>query len=240
MDPWFGPAPAGGDADLTVFCLPHAGGGPSLFRALVRAAPAGIAVEPVHLPGRERRIGEPARPDVGAVADALLRRTGGPYAVLGQSMGARIGFEVVRELRRRGARPPVRLHVVAARPPDRTDPLASIAALPDNRFVARLAELGGIPAGVLAEPELRELLLPVFRADFGWLSDYRYVEEEPLPVPIVAVAAEGDPLAPPDLAAGWERQTAAGFRLVRVPGGHFVLPDGAALVAGLLAAELVP
>ncbi|MGY0231935.1 thioesterase domain-containing protein [Longispora urticae] len=227
------------DADVLLFCLPYAGGGAGAFRAWRGAFPAAVDVQPVQLPGRESRLAEPAEFAPELVAAAIAGRADRPYAIYGHSMGARLGFEVIRCLRRTGARLPERFYVGASRPPDLVEPIARIADLPDDAFVRGLEELGGTPVGVLDVPELREMLLPVLRADFAWIDGYRYEDEEPLAVPVVGFAGGADRSVPPELMAGWDRHTGAGFRLHTLPGDHFFLNADMARVVELISADLL-
>jgi phosphopantetheinyl transferase len=134
----------------------------------------------------------------------------------------------------------VRCYVGGSRPPDQVDPIASVARRSDSELVRRLEELGGTPAGLLDVPELRELLLPVLRADFEWLDTYRFQPDAPLPVPVVGFAGAVDPVVRPGTMVGWCRHTAAGFRLHTVPGDHFFLHAEASRVLELIAADLLP
>jgi surfactin synthase thioesterase subunit/phosphopantetheinyl transferase len=237
---WLVPAGPSRDAETILFCLPHAGGGPSAFRRWRHVLPSAIAVHAVAFPGREHRLGEPARVQPDAIAEAIARQAGSrPYAVYGHSMGARVAFEVVRALRRRGAPLPVRLYVAGALPPDRCDPLARVARLPDDGFVSELVALGGTRNGMLEHPELRQLLLPLLRTDLNWLAGYRYRDEPPLPVPVVAFAGAGDRVAAPPVMLGWARHTAASFRLHTLPGRHFFCHDELRRLAALITADLL-
>lgn len=227
------------DADVLLFCLPYAGGGAGAFHPWRTAFPAGVDVQPVQLPGRENRIAEPAHFTPEDVAVAIADRADRPYAIYGHSMGARLGFEVIRCLRRTGARLPSRFYVGGSRPPDLEESLVRIVDLPDDGFVRGLEALGGTPPGALDVPELRELLLPLLRADFGWIDGYRYHDEDPLPVPIVGFAGQADPSVTPDLMAGWERHTGAGFRLHTVPGDHFFLVGDLARVTAAISEDLL-
>lgn len=132
---------------------------------------------------------------------------------------------------------PERLYVAGCRPPDHGEPLADLASVDDDELVARLEALGGTPAGVFDIPELRELLLPTLRADFGWLRAYRF-RPGPLTVPIVALAGTDDPTVRPERMLGWAAHTTAGFRLHTLPGGHFFLTESLDRVAGLIRTDL--
>ncbi|MGA8115709.1 MAG: thioesterase domain-containing protein [Actinocatenispora sp.] len=225
-------------AKVLLFCLPYAGGGASAFRSWRRAFPAEVGVQPVQLPGREGRISEPGRFTAAQVTDAILSRADRPYAIYGHSMGARIGFEVVREVRRRGADLPAGLFIGGARPPDLEEPLSVLADASDADLIDRVVQLGGVPPEVFEEPELRDLVLPTLRADFGWLHDYEFVAEDPLPVPMTAFAGDADADAPVAAMTQWERHAGAGFTLHTMPGGHFFLNDELPSMAETITAAL--
>ncbi|MBG0816413.1 thioesterase [Planomonospora sp. ID82291] len=222
----------------TLFCLPYAGGGASAYQSM-RAALSGTAeVVALNLPGREGRIAEPPRVSIGEIADEMAPATGRPYAVYGHSMGARIAFEVVRELRRRALPMPVRLYVGGAHPPDRRVPLAAAVGLADEAFIEQLVRRAGALTELRDVPELRELLLPLLRSDFTWIKEYRYAPEPPLDVPLVAFAGLDDAEVPAPVMLGWSRHTRSRFRLRTVRGGHLFLADAHADLPRLIAEDL--
>ncbi|MFC4857837.1 thioesterase II family protein [Actinophytocola glycyrrhizae] len=228
------------DAGTQLFCLPYAGAGASAYRAWAGAFGPRVEVTAVRLPGRENRIRERPEVDPVAVASVIDAAATRPYALFGHSMGARLGFEVIRELRRAGRPLPVRLYPSGIVPPDQRvrSVLDGVSRLPDDELVARLTAGGGVPAEVLAEPDLVALLLPVLRADLTWVDDYVYVPDEPVPVPMVAFAGESDPIAQASRVAGWAAHTSAGFTLHTLPGGHFFLHDQTGAIAGAIEADL--
>ncbi|GAA2381523.1 hypothetical protein GCM10010404_42320 [Nonomuraea africana] len=193
---------------------------------------------PLQLPGRENRLAEPPAFSVREVADEIAPATSTPYALYGHSMGARLAFEVVRELRRRDLPPPTRLYVGAAHPPHLRVPLAATADLPDDAFIDQLVRRAGALAELRDEPELRELMLPLLRSDFAWIKRYRYTPEPPLDTPVVAVAGVDDGEVGPSDMLGWARHTAAGFGLRTVRGGHFFVKDTHEELARLITADL--
>ncbi|WP_434090595.1 thioesterase domain-containing protein [Micromonospora chalcea] len=225
---------------MRLFCLPYAGAGASAFRRWASEFGESVDVTPVQLPGRENRITEDPRFSVAEVADAIASRADRPYAIYGHSMGGRLGFDVVRELRRTGRPLPLRLYVGGARAPHvRTPgPFDGLSRASDDELLRRLGEGGGLPAELLDHPELVELLLPLLRADFGRVDDYRHVPGEPLPVPIVAFAGRTDRAVTRDQNAAWAEHTAAGFTLHELDGGHFFLHDRLPELAALIRADL--
>lgn len=237
---WFREPVGQADATCLLFCLPYSGGGAAAFRSWPGLLAPQVGVLPVCLPGREERIAEPLSMPVSEIAAAIAARADRPYAIYGHSMGARLGFEVIRELGRRGAPLPVAFYPAAARPLDIRDPIADTVLLPDNEFLAALTDRVGMPAEVARVPELRSLLLPVLRADFTWIHQYRYQPDPPLRVPVIALAGIADSEVSAEVMLGWQRMTSAGFRLHTIDGGHLFLQDAAApQLCDLLSGDLL-
>jgi surfactin synthase thioesterase subunit len=229
-------------APVQLVCLPYAGAGGSAYRGWAAAFGTDLEVHAVALPGRESRIDDPLELDPAEIAQAIAGRVDRPYVVYGHSLGGRLGFEVLRSLRRSGAPLPQRFYAAACRPPDLKiqDGLYDrIADVPDDELVHKLTVGGAIPAEVLEFPDLVQLLLPVFRSDFRWLDQYEYLDEPPLPVPIVALAAADDPLVSPQQMAGWGRHTSAGFTLHLLSGGrHLFVRDRQREVVDMIRADI--
>ncbi|TDP95159.1 thioesterase II family protein [Labedaea rhizosphaerae] len=226
---WF--ATRGAAAETAVaqlFCLPFAGGAAAAFRQWSPELPASIELLPVQLPGRERRLAEDPDFAIADLAEAIVRRADRPFGIYGHSMGGRVAFEVVRELRRTGAPLPVLLAVGGSRAPHLplTGALSGVSALPDDEMFTALTEAGGTPAELLEHRELMTLFAPMIRADFRRLDEYVFTDEPPLPVPIIAFHGTSDDLVEIEDVVAWERHTSAGFTLHEVPGGHFFLREG--------------
>ena len=229
------------DAPIQLFCLPHAGGGAASFRGWAHALAGGAEVHTVVLPGRETRIAEPPIVDPVALASAITAHADRPFVLYGQSMGGWLGFEVVRALRRSGRPLPTRFYIGGSRPPDLvvTDGLYDgLSGLSDAHLIARLAATGTVPAEVLAEPDLVELLLPGLRADFTWLDGYRFTSEPALPVPLVGFAGRDDPAVPVEAMPGWARHTSAGFTLHLLDGGHLFQVERIAEITTMIRSDL--
>jgi len=234
------------DARLRLLCLPHAGGGTADFRSWSDGLSPSVDVCPVSLPGREQRLGERAfdamEPLVQALVEGLapvLRAA--PWAVYGHSMGAWIGFELSRAARRHRLPLPVLFLCASRRAPHLPARLPLLSALPASAFTDAVQKrYGAIPDAIRENPEILRLFLPTMRADFTLLDRYRYRDEPPLSVPIVAFRGEDDPVEPePDLRA-WSEHTSASFDFVTIPGGHFFLRESRSILLGHLDRLLRP
>jgi surfactin synthase thioesterase subunit len=228
QDAWLRPDAAEAKTRLRLFCFPHAGGGASKYYRWSDQVPAAIRLMPVQLPGREQRLREQPfaeiEPLVEAAGAALQPHFDRPFALLGQSMGALVAFELARWLRRGGHRQPRCLVVASSAAPQVTSCDDPIHLLPRSQFLAELqSRYGGVPAAVAEHKELMDLLLPALRADVAVVETYCYQHEPPLEYPVLAIGGTDDHVVSPAKLAAWSEQTAAEFQLKMLPGDHFVL-----------------
>lgn len=239
---WIEPPQQAPEGAPRLFCLPYAGGAASLYRSWPAALP-NVEVVPVQLPGRESRIAE--RPIsqmsemIRAITDALAPHLSTPFAVFGHSMGARLAFELTRELRRRALPAPSVVFVSACRAPHIPRvPTPPVATLPDRLFVAMLRRMNGTPPEIFDEPELLGALLPALRADFHLVDSYDYADEAALGVPIAAFGGTDDREVRENDLLAWRAHTTAAFRLRMLPGGHFVVRTAQRQMTQAIAEEL--
>lgn len=224
------------DGETVLYCLSHAGGSASAYRSWTGRL-GDIAVAPIQLPGRETRMRETPytrmAPLVDELADAVLeqQRDRGAYAIYGHSFGALVGFELVREVRRRGGMAPIHLIVSGCNAPDalglRDDGEPPVSEMSDDEVVSMLRRIGGTPEQILTDRTVLRLILPPLRGDLTVLNTYDYGAQPRLDVPITAIASIADPRASVAGMRGWDRQTDRGFRMHLLPGGHFAVFDQA-------------
>lgn len=228
---------------VALVCLPFAGAGASFFRPWAAYAPAGLRVLPVQLPGRERLVDEPPYTDVRAAVAGVLPGLRAELAAaglsrvipFGHSLGALLAYELARALLEDPGTEVVRL-VVSGSPEPAAGRAERASGLPDGEFLARVEAFAGYSSEVLADPEARELILPVLRADVLMHEDYRPDGASSLPVPVTSVRGADDALVGPDDAAGWAKVTGRDFDLLELPGGHMYLIDAVPALLSAIAA----
>jgi medium-chain acyl-[acyl-carrier-protein] hydrolase len=242
IDSWIAFRKPNTQARLRLFCFPYAGTGASIFRTWSDGLPSDVEVYPVQLPGRGTRLMETPfiqlAPLVQALAHALEPLLDKPFAFFGHSLGALIGFELARQLRRQSGVQPVRLFVSADRAPQIPHRDLPIHALPEEKFMAELRRLNGIPGKVLEEAELMQIMLPVLRADFAVYESYAYSTEPPLNCPISTFGGSQDHRVSRGDLEAWRDQTSDSFSLRMFPGDHFFWNTTQPLLLQALSQEL--
>ncbi len=229
-------------ASLRLFCFPYSGASASIFCAWPDNLLPSVEVCPVELPGRGTRLAEPPyarlEPFVQAVAQALLPFLDKPFALFGHSLGALACFELARHLRRYHSLNPACLFVSGHSAPQIPDTEPPIHDLPEADFMEKVRSLNGTPEEVLQHEELRQLILPILRADFAMCGTFTYEADCPLDCPISAYGGLQDSYVTRNDLDAWREQTNASFSLRMFPGDHFFINTARPLVLRTLAREL--
>lgn len=232
----------GEGARLRLFCFPYAGGGVAHYRRWAEQLPPEIDVCPVHLPGREQRIMEPAFISMGelvsALSEALLPYLHEPFAFFGHSMGGLIAYALTRALHEHAFPLPRHLFISALKAPHLPTRREAMHDLPLPEFLRSLYRMGGTPLAVLQNKELLELILPTLRADFTLYETYFSTEVLPLPCPISVYGGAQDTFVNREELEGWRQLTSAECVVRQLPGEHFYIHTAQELLLALLTRDL--
>lgn len=227
---------------MRLFCFHYAGATASIFRSWAKSVPDGVEIVAIQLPGREYRLAEPLLTDIGqvviALAEVLSPLVDKPFAVFGHSVGALIGFDVVRMLRARGLREPELLIASGRNAPQFKWRDVGVEVLSDDEFVEAVRCYNGTPESLLADESLRDLWLPRLRADLTLSARYEYIEQGPLECRILVMFGEQDRLVTDSGLRGWLEQTKGEVRFFACPGDHFFLHAAEERVLTKVYAEL--
>jgi len=227
---------------VRLICAPFAGGASTHFRAWREFLPAEIALYCLELPGRCNRFNEPYVESMKELMEQLERvvcpALDEPFALFGHSLGATVMFEFARLMERPGHRRPTRLILSGQRAFHRPSPRPPIHHLPDEQFMSEVHRYGGIPHGLFEVEELRDMFLPLLRADFTMGETYEYQEGPPLRTSLTVYGGlEDEEVSSADLNA-WKRYTSGEFNCRLFPGNHFFLHQHEALFIQSLLADL--
>lgn len=222
---------------MRLLCFPHAGGGASSFNGWRRELPGWIELVKAQLPGREDRRADPPHTQVHELVAELVPHVQAmadlPLVIYGHSVGSLVAFELIRELRRRGADLPLALIISSRRAPHRSlRDEHLLHSLPDDVLAGRVRDLGGIPSGMLEDSKWRGHFLPRIRADLSLSDNYVYPETARLDCPLHTFIGEHDNLVVREDWEAWSEHAGGEFTRRILPGGHFFSREGQAELLG--------
>jgi len=221
-----------------IFCFPHAGGSPRAFADWQDGLGDDAEILAICRPGREHRAAEPA-PTISELIDGATAAIAGltesddrPFYLFGHSLGAIVAFEVCRRLSASGAAPRHFVASGASAPPLLpSQRVKDIAKLTGREFAEAIGFFGGLPADVIADQEMRDLLLPGIIADFAMAVGYRYQSGPRLAVPATIVVGRDDPHVQQEQIEPWNDEFTWPPDRHLVDGGHFYFePQPTAIV----------
>lgn len=227
---------------MRLFCFPYAGGSALNYRNWPENIPKNSEACLLNLPGRGSRLGEKPftqlLPLVEAIGEAIVPYLDKPFAFFGHSMGALIGFELARYIRRERRIDPSHLFISGRVAPQIADDDPATYDLPRDEFIRELERLNGTPKEVLEHPELMHLVIPLLRADFSVCQTYNYTVEPSLNCPITVFGGLQDYEVPRESLEPWREHTLQSFKLRMLPGDHFFLNSAQPLLLQALSHEL--
>lgn len=213
--------------NVTLFCLPFAGGGASAYTSWINKLKDKITVCPIQLPGREERIMEKPYNNMTDMLDDLeetiWENIRGPYAFWGHSMGGKIAYELEKRMEKRGKTAQCFL-VSGSRIPSIPEP-NPIYHLPDDEFKKALGRFEGTPKEILENQELLDFFLPMLRADFTMDETYYDNDLTVLYSPIEAFGGRKDREADEEAMKEWGKYTESAFLCHMFEGGHFYIRE---------------
>ncbi|MBP2435190.1 MULTISPECIES: type I polyketide synthase [Bradyrhizobium] len=251
------------DARYRLICFPFAGGGSAVYRGWAESAEPNAEILAIEPPGRLARINEAPLTRIDDFVEDLLPQLreylDRPVALFGHCIGGLTMYEVARTLVEREGVVPLHLFASGSRPPHRLIRDAPF----EKRLASSLLELPAFrptlpsyrqPDAVLAEilrhfridatvemlsiTELRELVLPVVRAEFEMASRYVFTPATPWQIPITSFRGQDDEYVSHDDGAAWADLTDGPFNLLTRQGAHFGVVEDRPFIQGVIAQSL--
>jgi surfactin synthase thioesterase subunit len=184
----------------------------------------GLDVVSLELPGRGKRMDETLLMDLGLAADDLFDQImkypiSDDFMIYGHSLGAYLGLKVAGMLERNGRF--ARQLVVSGNAGPGVREKKMLHQLDDEDFVEELKKLGGMPDGVLRDPELMNIFLPILKKDFTLVEAGDIDSIPPVTAPIYAMmGSEEETVAH---ISNWRHYTSGSFSFRVFPGNHFFI-----------------
>lgn len=207
-----------------LICFPYAGSGTVFFRSWQRMLAGHFEVEPVLLPGRERRLLDPPCLSIEAAMDDALPRlrakveAASSVTVFGHSLGAALAYAFVLRLFADTGIQASHLIASGSHPPHKPRPRHA-TGLGDDAFLAKVSEFAGFNDPAMLDLEMRELILPTLRADVAMHESY-LPEPRRTASPITVVCGRDDALVSAEDLLDWQDVAEKPIELVALPGGH--------------------
>lgn len=218
-----------------LLCLPYAGAGASAFEPWRQVIGDRADLYALDLPGHERRFSEPlchhVIDAVEAVAPQACANAKGRHnvVVFGHSLGAVLAFELARKLTTNHERA-IKHLVVSGSPGPWHKRSIRASGLDDDSFLKQVASIGGYDHPALHDPDLRDILLPIIRADVEMHEHYEPPTRQPIELGITSIRGRDDALVSKDDALQWREATSADLLYVECPGPHMYFVDNRALL----------
>ncbi|HTD55732.1 MAG TPA: alpha/beta fold hydrolase [Silvibacterium sp.] len=239
-------APSRNRGAIRLFCVPHAGAGPSAFRGWKEQLGPEIEAIIIQLPGREGRFREEPYQNlerlVRDLAEAVVSclDTGQRFAFFGNSLGGLIAFESLHEIRRRTGYEAVHLFVSATGAPHLPPVLPPMGHLSNRELIREVSErYGGIPLPILEDDEFLEAVVPALRADIRMLEAYDRTMPQRLSCPITAFGGRHDRTVPLPHLEGWREQTTSSFTKMLLDEEHLYLQSAREQLTGFIRETLL-
>jgi surfactin synthase thioesterase subunit len=228
---------------LTLLCLPYSGASAMVYSRWRNKLPHWLKLQPVELPGRGARFGEPLHTDMRRLALQLAHEQKttlqAPYALFGHSLGALLACEMAHALRSIGCPEPAALFASGTAAPNMRADYDRGFAEPktDAELIEQLRTLNGTSEEVLANEELMSLTLPILRADFQLCGGFKPLQRPLLKCPIHVLGGKADRATTAQL-IGWSEETRGSFSVDMLAGGHFFIHEHEAKVLKVIKDQL--
>ncbi len=212
---------------INLFCLPYAGGSSFIFESWRRRIHPSIELIPIEYPGRGFRMSEPLYSDLNKIVDDVYERIRprlceAPYSLFGHSMGSIVAFELAHRIAGNQLNSPVHIFFSGHSAPNIVKTEPPMYLLSDEDFKEKLLDLEGTPKEVLENKELMEMYLPVLRADFQAIEQYRYNEKDTLSCDFSVLYGNQDKVKIGELLP-WKKLTSRSCEYTPLNGGHFFI-----------------
>ncbi len=228
---------------IKLICIPYAGGSSGCFSPLRAHFPPFVELAELSLPGRGRRYDEPLLDTAESMTDDLWQQlrpmTGGPYALLGHSMGSLLCWLLCHRLVSSGSRLPEHVFLSGREGPSVPHKEPFEHRLPYADFKAKLEGYGGIAEEITKDDDIFSFFEPMIRADFRatelWTHDGSYAK---LPLPATVFSATGEDSTEEEVHA-WQHEFTGAVSFERFEGSHFFLFEQASTFAERVVSRLV-
>jgi len=225
-----------------VFCIPFAGGSVGSYVDIFRGI-KNAEVKLIELSGHGGRYNEGLYDYFFQAVDDIYQyiyenmEEDRDYAIFGHSMGALIAYEVYYKLFENNVKLPKYLFLSGCKAPglERNERNYKLS---DNELIEKIRDMNGTQQEILRHPEFRIYFLPIIRADYKLIENYKHVQKSSkIQVPTIIFYGDKDEIKEEDIIS-WSDYTQEKPEFFRFTGGHFFIYDHSQeileIISGLL------
>lgn len=164
---------------MQIFCFTFAGGSTAFYSQVEKYITPEIKIEKLEYAGHGLRYKEAVYNDFLELAEDMYSpikdKNVGEYALMGYSMGSIAATEVLRLIIDKRQIPcPKYIFLAAHEPRSKTDILGKNEADIDEYVKRRTIKFGGIPNSLINNKSFWRMYLPIYRADYSLIENYRF------------------------------------------------------------------
>ncbi|MDN4066693.1 thioesterase domain-containing protein [Paenibacillus vini] len=227
---------------VTLFCLPHAGGSASIFAKWKKEIDCSIKLHPIELAGRGERYNEEVYSSLDEAVEDIYSRVkpmiNSPFAFFGHSMGSLLVHEVSCKIKQSDGVDPLHLFVSGRNAPQFPTSNRHIHLLPEDDFKNEIINLRGTPKEILQNQEIFDFFKPILKADYKIVEEYQYPQRDyKLNCAITVLNGKEDNILSDELIA-WSLLTHGKFNIIHFEGGHFFIHDNFIEIVQLINKEI--
>lgn len=215
-----------------VFCFHYAGGSSLFYADMHRYLSDDVGVYPYQLPGRLDRANEKFEDSLWSAAenaaDIISKYNDKPIIITGHSMGGIIGFDTAYILKEKYGIDIAKLYITASVPNlsaivKNTD--AKTDDLDDEEFCNALIDFGAIDERSLKIREFYQIFLPVVRADFRMIENYKDNGKKKISADIEVYGGNEDKIIESSSLSLWKERTSGKTDIFIRQGDHFFIKN---------------
>lgn len=221
---------------LKIICIPHAGGAASSYVSLKKLLDKYFDVYCIELPGRGKRFREKFCDSKDECIQDLYESTkkiidDSPYVILGHSLGSWLAYDLCLKIESSNLPKPLHLFCSGNIAPPSYKKTKVTYTLDNEDFIKNVMKLGGIPDEVYKNDTLRDIFIPIIRADYKISDTYeREYPESKIKCNLTIFTGAHDKVTNKGI-ENWSSCTDKQCNFVKFEGGHFFIYEKPEAVA---------
>ncbi|MGE5632422.1 MAG: thioesterase II family protein [Caulobacteraceae bacterium] len=230
---------------IRLFCIPYAGGSASVYFVWKKYLDTNIEIYPIELSGRGRRMNVPLYNDMNDAVNDIYELIKNdlddkPYAIFGHSMGCYLAFELYYKIMESNHQSAKHVFFSGRAAPGDDSGKKYSHLLPDNEFIREVYSLGGMAEEFLKNKILKDVFLPILRADYKMIETYEYTEKKSkICCSISVLTGTRDKLTKGANISKWSTFTNNKCYFYEFDGGHFFINSCLSAVVSIVNQRLL-